>query len=235
MKPGRPHDNGIRNQHVKFPDGTEIELITTNVARDPLTAEYFKHLASGGGPAFVGFYAPDMNQLAILLDAEARTYRFDNGLLTFPESDQLRYIFFGNRYRSPTDQPEHFEHFNGAEALIGIWIAGDDLAPERQLFTTLGATMTDQEVYAPERLIATVARLQQAEVVFLPASRQLLPGRRIVGATIRTSNLDAVRRTLLAASLVVPPVVQTTDGPSIFVPPGIAHGMWLEFRQDAGD
>ena len=159
MKPGRPHENGIRNQHVKFPDGTEIELITTNVARDPLTAEYFKHLASGGGPAFVGFYAPDMNQLAILLDAEARTYRFDNGLLTFPESDQLRYIFFGNRYRSPTDQPEHFEHFNGAEALIGIWIAGDDLAPERQLFTTLGATMTDQEVYAPERMIATVARL----------------------------------------------------------------------------
>ena len=27
LKPGRPHDNGIQNQHVKFTDGTELELI----------------------------------------------------------------------------------------------------------------------------------------------------------------------------------------------------------------
>jgi len=30
LKPGRPHDNGLRNAHVKFPDGTEIELITAD-------------------------------------------------------------------------------------------------------------------------------------------------------------------------------------------------------------
>jgi catechol 2,3-dioxygenase-like lactoylglutathione lyase family enzyme len=28
LKPGRVRANGIRNQHVKFPDGTELELIT---------------------------------------------------------------------------------------------------------------------------------------------------------------------------------------------------------------
>ena len=32
IKPGRPHSNGIRNAHVKFPDGTEIELITAPAA-----------------------------------------------------------------------------------------------------------------------------------------------------------------------------------------------------------
>jgi len=234
LKPGRLHENGIRNQHVKFTDGTELELISLREARDPLTAEYLKLLASGDGPAFVGFYAPDINQLTGQLDAEGRTYRYDGGLLTFPESDRLRYIFFGDRNRSPTDSPEHFEHRNGAEALIGVWIAGDDLDPERQLLTALGATITEQEVYVPERLKATVARLQQAEVVFLPASQQLVPGRRIVGATIRTRDLDALRRVLEAASWSVPPVVQTTYGRSMFVSPGIAHGIWLEFRQDAG-
>ena len=39
LKPGRTHENGIQNRHVKFPDGTEIELISTSKARDTLTAE----------------------------------------------------------------------------------------------------------------------------------------------------------------------------------------------------
>ena len=34
LKPGRPHDNGISNAHVKFPDGTELELITAPEARE---------------------------------------------------------------------------------------------------------------------------------------------------------------------------------------------------------
>ena len=235
LKPGMTHENGIRNQHVKFPDGTEIELISAREVRDPLTAEYLRHLVSGDGAAFVGFYAPDMDRLAGWLDAEGRTYRRDSGLLAFPESDVLRYIFFGNRLRSTTDQPEHFRHLNGAEALIGVWIAGEDLTSERQLFTALGASIIQQEIHFPESIKATVAKLQQGAVVFLPGSQQLVPGRRIVGATVRTRDLDALRRVMTAASWSVPPVVLTTNGRSIFVPPSIAHGIWLEFRQDAGD
>ncbi len=232
LKPGRPHENGIRNQHVKFSDGTEIELISVREARDPLTTEYLGHLASGDGAAFVGFYAPDMNRLAARLDAEGRTYRYDGGLLVFPESDSLRYIFFGHRISSPSDRPEHFRHRNGANALIGVWIAGDDLASERQLLTALGATFVEQKVHAPGSVRATVAKLQQAEVVFLSGSRQLVPGRRIVGATVRTHDLDALRRVLSAGSLSLPPVVQTINGHSIFLPPNTTHGIWLEFRQE---
>ena len=234
LKPGRKHENGIQNQHVKFPDGTEIELISANEARDSLTAEYLRYLASGDGPAFVGCYAPDMDRLASQLDADGKPYRIGDGLLSFPESDELRYIFFGQRVRSTTDQPAHFGHLNGTEALIGVWIAGDDLAAELQLLTSLGAEFSEQEVYVPEGLMATVAKLQQAEVVFLPGSRQLVPGRRIVGATIRARDLDALRGVLTAAYLGVPPVVLRNNGPSMFIPPSIAHGIWLEFRQDVG-
>ena len=69
LKPGRVHENGIRNQHIKFPDGTEIELITASEAQDPQTAEYLQHLAAGDGAAFVGFYAPEVDRLADQLDA----------------------------------------------------------------------------------------------------------------------------------------------------------------------
>lgn len=231
LKPGRAHENGIRNQHIKFPDGTEIELISASEARDSLTAEYLAHLSVGDGAAFVGFYAPDMDQLTDRLDVEGITYRNEGGLITFPASDKLRYIFFGHRLRSPTDQPEHFEHPSGAESLIGVWIAGDDLTGEHQLLTALGAETAEEEIYIPDRMMATVARLQEAEVLFLPGSRQLVPGRRIVGATIRTGNLDTLRRVLSANFQDIPQVVTTPGGRSIFIPPDDAHGIWLEFRQ----
>jgi hypothetical protein len=40
LKPGRPHANGLRNAHAKFPDGTEIELITAVSASDALSSDY---------------------------------------------------------------------------------------------------------------------------------------------------------------------------------------------------
>ncbi len=235
LKPGRVHENGIRNQHIKFPDGTEIELISALEARDPLTSEYLRHLAKGDGPAFFSFYTPDMDRLSERLETERRIYRRNGRLLNFLESDQLHYIFFGQRISSPTDLPEHFRHDNSSEALIGIWIAGSDLISEHQLLTTLGAKFAEQEVHVPELLKAVVAKFQQAEVVFLPGSFQLVQGRRIVGATLRTPDLNALRRVLITASLSIPPVVQTTNGRSLFLPPRITHGIWLEFRQDAED
>jgi len=231
LKPGRPHANGIRNWHAKFRDGTEIELITADEARDALTREYVRLLSQGDGPVFVAFFAPGMNGAARQLDAMGKPYRRNAGLLTFPETDRLRYIFFGGRNHSPTDRPAHFEHANGAEALIGVWIAGDDLAPERDLLTRLGAAIADERVQLPEPDTAIVARLPQGEVVFLPGVRQRIQGRRIVGATLRTRDLEALRRVLAKGPARVPPVIATQHGSSMFLPPDLTHGIWLEFRQ----
>ena len=81
LKPGRPHANGIRNEHAKFPDGTELELITAPAARDDLTRKYRRHLAAGDGPAFLAFYAPDQSRVTRPLPP---------------------YVFLGGRQRSPT-------------------------------------------------------------------------------------------------------------------------------------
>jgi len=231
LKLGRPHENGIRNQHVKFRDGTEIELITAHEARDALTTEYCRHLAAGDGPGFVALYAPEISALARLLDVMEKAYHRTETLLSFPEMDGLRYIFFGLRNRSPTDRPEHFSHPNAAEKLMAVWLASDDFGAERMLLTTLGVSCTEQEVRVPETLRAMVAELPEAEVFFLPGSRQLVPGRCIIGATIRTRDLDALRRILMRSEWDVSPTVQTKDGKSIFLSPDITHGIWLEFRE----
>jgi len=84
-------------------------------------------------PSSCRFFAPELNRVARQLDAEGRAYERANGLLSFPESDRLRQHLLRQRNSSPTDRAEHFRHANGAVALSGVWIAGDELAPERML------------------------------------------------------------------------------------------------------
>jgi catechol 2,3-dioxygenase-like lactoylglutathione lyase family enzyme len=210
LKPGRPHDNGIRNQHVKFPDGTELELITAPEARDALTTKYRRHLEAGDGPAFLALFVPDNARIPRDLDPS------------------LGYLFFGGRNASPTDRPEHFAHANTAAALVSVWLADDDLRQERQLFTRLGARMAQRDVYVPDRTPADVARFREGDVVFLPRSRQLVKGRRIVGVTLRVKDLGSARATLQSQGI---PVSAGGDASnSVFVAPDRAHGLWLEFR-----
>ena len=232
LKPGTFHANGIRNQHAKFADGTELELITAPEARDALTTTYRQHLEKGDGPAFLALHAPSAAQLADRLDASGVGYRRVQGRVDFDNTDALGYIFFGRLNRSPTDRPEHFAHPNGAEALIAVWLAGDDLSRERALLQAAGATIDRQTVNAPIAIMATVAHLPDGDVVLLPGSHQLVAGRRIIGATVRVKSAAAVR-TLLAANGLSPHRVSSGAGhTSIFLPPTMTHGLWLELREE---
>jgi hypothetical protein len=125
LKPGRAHANGLRNVHAKFPDGTEIELITASTATDDLSAEYLAWLKTGDGAVFVGFYAPDLNSLASSISDLGSPLVLDNGLVIFPRPSLFHHLFFGRRQRSPTDRPEHFAHANTASGLVGVWLAED--------------------------------------------------------------------------------------------------------------
>lgn len=225
LKPGTPHANGIRNQHVKFADGTELELITAPEARDALTIKYRRHLRAGDGPAFLAFFAPALDRVAERLAAMKVSYRRNPGYLAIDDPHPLDYVFFGGRNQSPTDRPEHFAHRNGAESLIGVWLAGDDLSHERAMLGAMGATITSAEVHAPDHVQAHVAKLNEGVVVLLPGARQLVPGRRIVGATLRVGSVAIARKALGVAA-------QTSSSPtSVFVPPSSTHGLWLELRE----
>ena len=206
LKPGRPHDNGIRNQHVKFPDGTELELITAPAAKDALTSTYRRHLDKGDGPAFLAFFAPSRPVALALPD----------------------YVFLGPRNQSPTDRPEHFAHANGAQSFISVWLAGADLSTERKLLGATGATFSTREVRVPNPLRADVAQLREGTVILLPASRQVLPGRPIVGATLSVADVAVARRVVEKAAGAAKIIVAER---SIFLPPSMTHGLWIELRQ----
>ena len=138
LKPGRPHDDGIENQHVKFSDGTELELITAPEARDALTTTYRRHLEHGDGPAFLALFAPDLGLADARLNALKTGHARSGGAIDFAGEPALGYLFLGGRNKSPTDLPQHFAHANTAESLIRVWLAGDDLSRERRLLEGLG-------------------------------------------------------------------------------------------------
>jgi hypothetical protein len=124
LKPGRPHENGLRNAHVKFPYGTEIELITAPLATDALASEYHSRLRGGDGPIFLGLHAPDLSKLVQRSSQLGLSLDRKGDLVTISEPPSLRRLFFARRQRSPTDRSEHFAHANTAFGLEGIWLAG---------------------------------------------------------------------------------------------------------------
>jgi catechol 2,3-dioxygenase-like lactoylglutathione lyase family enzyme len=232
LKPGRPHDNGIQNEHVKFEDGTELELITAPEARDALTTTYRRHLEQGDGPAFLAFFAPGMPYAAERLSAAKLPHAVNGGSIDFPGGG-LDYLFLSGRNTSPTDRPEHFAHANTAESFVRVWLSADDLSRERRLLDALGATFAEADVRVPDPVRATVARLREGDVIFLPRTRQVISGRRIAGATLRVGSIETARDRLSTGQLSPLPIVTSPEGRSVFVPPSRAHGLWLEFREPA--
>jgi catechol 2,3-dioxygenase-like lactoylglutathione lyase family enzyme len=227
LKPGRPHANGIRNAHVKFPDGAGLELLTVAAGVDRLSSKYVDLIRAGDGPAFLSFHARDTTALHAALREGG--YRFDEaGGLTDLADGTLDFLFWVRDNRSPTDRPEHFAHANGAIALAAVWIATAEGEPLERLLVRLGGRSERRSVLSPDAAEATVVTLAAGEVIILPARLQLLPGRPVIGASFRVKDLGVVRRTLSRANVSAWP--EQGAIPRVVVEPTHAHGLWLEFR-----
>ena len=231
LKEGRPHANGIRNRHAKFPDGTEIELITAAEPTDALTRRYVEHLREGDGPAFLAFFVRPYASLRQALVGAGFRASDSGGMVTLSGDSRLPYIFFGSRQHSPTDRPEHFQHPNTAVSLTGAWLAANDLSAELKLLTHLGARVGKSVAPVGEPTAATVAEFAEGSILLLPASRQLVPNRRIVGLTLTVRDIAQTERTLgpLGQRL---PKRPASPCERVVAPPAAAHGVWLEFTHE---
>ena len=83
IKAGRFHADGIRNAHVKFQDGTELELITAPRPTDSLTMEYYAKEQRGDGPVYFGLWASNYSSMVARILALGVPVEQDGDLLTF--------------------------------------------------------------------------------------------------------------------------------------------------------
>jgi catechol 2,3-dioxygenase-like lactoylglutathione lyase family enzyme len=227
IKAGRPHSNGIRNAHVKFRDGSGIELITAGAAVDSLTTRYLELLEDGEGPAFLGLHARDTDRLTAALRSGDHAFERD-GNITRPRQPDLAYLFVVRDNRSATDRPEHFEHRNGATALRAVWIATGAGRELERLLLDLGGSSARRTVCAPDSVTATVVSVDRGEVVILPESHQVVAGRPIIGVSFQVADVEPVGRQLSSAGIAAR--IEAGAPGRVIVPPAETHGVWLEFR-----
>lgn len=142
-KPGRRHANGLENLHIKFEDGSALELMTVHEPKDDVARHYADLIEIGGGGAYLalsGLSVDDVLAAAASIEpalSATRSTAFD--LASFPSGHDLESIFFIETHGPSTDGPEHVTHANGATALQGVWIAVEE--PQRlvDLLVELGA------------------------------------------------------------------------------------------------
>ncbi|MDX1571031.1 MAG: VOC family protein [Xanthomonadales bacterium] len=208
LKPGRPHANGIRNLHIKFEDGTEIELLTVDEPTDALARTYLEHLSAGSGPVYAGLFAPDRDDLLGVL-RKLGLEPSVGALITLAGSSGLGHLFFGRRNHAPTDRPGHFAHGNGARSLIGLWLAPDDSSSTVELLTRLGAEeVMPRNDGLGQSWEARMFRLPEGFVALVDRRYRSHPKRPIVGITLQGT------------------------APRI-IPPSEAEGLWIEFQARA--
>ncbi len=228
LKPGRHHDDGIRNAHIKFADGTEIELITAAAPTDALATEYTDFLKAGDGPAFWSLYSPNLDALTQRLAKLGLSPQNDGEIVTFSQAALPHRLFFAGREKSPTDKPAYFMHPNTAYRLAGAWLAG--AAPEAKLTQKLGATRTEGPVCAPFAKHGVSLSLPEATIVFVEPTAAWPSSRSLLGATVLVRSLDTARAVLRqnhVAFLETPGCVHA----SLWIGPQEAHNAWLELRE----
>lgn len=234
LKPGRAHANGLRNAHVKFEDGSGIELIVPpNEASDDLAREYRERLQHGEGPAYLSLHARDKQALIAALNAADIGFD-DDGVLTLSDP-RLKFLFFVQDNRSPTDRPEHFAHANSASAMTGVWLALDAATSDalKRLLLTLGAEHTRASVRSPgatrgNAFIADLFRVNNGRIVVVPKRADANETRTIVGAELRVRSLAEAKRVLRASEI---RFERADRRRAIRVVPDVAHGLWLEFHE----
>ncbi|HEX7802770.1 MAG TPA: VOC family protein [Pseudoxanthomonas sp.] len=219
IKPGRFHENGLRNSHVKFKDGSGVELICPpSRSTDDLTRAYSDLLQDGEGPAYISFHARDTEALTTALGKANMQFKDDSGLLTLSEPG-LGFIFFVKDNRSPTDKPEHFAHPNTAVAMTEVWLALDapSRASLRKLLLALGAVEKNETALVPTEARAEVFIVQNGRVVVVSDAHQSQNKRKIIGVKFRVQSLRAAE--------------QFWGTANTSVPPSAAHGLWLRFGE----
>lgn len=222
LKDGHPHPDGIRNRHVKFRDGTEIELITAPAATDTLTTHYRQLIGQGDGPAFL---ALDVEPPTAAVERVTQTRipaSTSDGSVAFPFESPLGYVFFAGMNQSPTDRPEHFAHANGAISLAGVTVAAENLEAERALFGAFGLRVSTGSAQTESVVLhdGRVVRLRHA------ARR----ARRIAELEVRVADVSSISRVLEKEH-----VAFLADRSRVTVDGDITHGVTLTFAIGAAD
>lgn len=205
LKNGRLHSNGLLNKHIKFKDGSSLELMTVQgEAKDDLAKAYQEFLNQGEGGIYVAFRAPfDV----VMEKAEKLGLSFQVSFgdpfsyLTF-EDKALKHVFFINYSTSFSDSDSITTHENKALGIKLVWIQSSPLFTK--LLSSLGADFKGI-LKTPDNKQNAVYRLNGCDYIIDESS---ISNPKIAGILFDTGQIPTLE----------------------WLPPSSNHGIWISFR-----
>jgi hypothetical protein len=142
LKPGRPHANGLLNHHVKFADGTSLELMTVQGRpRDRMARDYASLIRERDRGAYVAIRAEDLAAVARAAKQAGLSARESSSgawrFLSFPPESDAGAVFFVSAGPPVHDPDSLTTHRNGATRLAEVTVEGGPKLDS--LFAALGA------------------------------------------------------------------------------------------------
>jgi hypothetical protein len=184
LKPGRLHGNNLLNRHVKFRDGSSLELMTVQgEPRDAMARDYAELAAAGEGGVYVALRVESLARpvkAAGALDLDSREsgsgpWRF----LSFSPPSPAAAVFFSAGSGVVQDPEALVSHEPDVTGLAEAWLeGGSELAA---LLERLGATRCGPARSPDGRTGERLALSRGSIVVVKPSSARP----RVLGVVLR--------------------------------------------------
>lgn len=207
FKPGRLHSNGLNNVHIRFQDGSQLELIAAERTGDALAKWYKGFVERGEGGAFLALDAGDVGEVAERLKGLGLDFEVTRGpafdYASFPIGHPLHHLFFIRVHTRAPDKAEHLSHRNGAIGIRSVWVEVHDSALVGAALRALGARRCGENAH-PAGFHGDAFALREGIVVLVETATGAKEGR-VVAVSVE---------------------VDGTGGEAVYEP-GAAHGLWL--------
>jgi serine-type D-Ala-D-Ala carboxypeptidase/endopeptidase len=193
FKNGRLHANGLLNRHIKFRDGTEIELQTVQgKPGDAMAERYQKLLEAGEGGVYVALKAKDISEIERhAANVGLGMRRSGSGpwqFLAFVDSSTAEALFFSSGDAPVADADSIFAHEPAVTQLAEVWLEGGPKLND--LLRRLGAGHCGT-VVAPDGRTGDRWALSRGRLVIVPPRGNTRP--RVLGAVLETPGADTRR------------------------------------------
>ncbi len=205
IKEGRLHANGLLNKHIKFKDGSSVELMTVKGnAKDDIARAYQEFLKNQEGGIYVAINAP-FDLVMEKADELGLSYQTSFGdpfsYITFENAD-LANVFFISYGKSFTDPDSILTHKNKVTGIKGIWMESSPLFVE--LIINLGAELKGM-LSTPDGKQNPVYRLNHYDFI---VDESISKKPKILGIQFDSENSPNLN----------------------WLPPSQNHGIWITFR-----
>lgn len=217
IKDGSKHENSIENAHMKFLDGTALELITATETKDDLAGVYMEQKAKGDGPVFLCLNMSDIDSAQSLLSdykpilIVGKYYQW----LTFPDETAINYLFLIKYSRPPVDRKELLYHQNNVLGIKEINLNKPDFEKGKAIFSKLGFIANQEnKIKIHEKLISMEQSIQPNKNRFM---------------TSITLWVEDIHETLQQLPKGIP--FHFSKDNVITIPPEYSHGIEIRFEQ----